>query len=363
MKIVADENIPLIKNYFSNYGELILKPGREIKNADLVDADILLIRSVTKANQTLLENTRVKFVGSATSGADHLDTDWLDAHHIKWSVASGCNAIAVAEYVICVIAALQKKYLLKSENIRSAVVGVGKIGQRVADYFKLLGFDVVLCDPFRSDIHSVSFEELHDLDLISFHTPLTKTGPYPTYHLVQKEFLQKQKKNCILLNAGRGAVFKFESLKKYGQNVNLCLDVWEHEPDVDREILNAALIATPHIAGYSLQSKYRGIEMIYHAAVSENILSQKSVMSTHYPTKKLKIDFAKDWRDVVLTVFNPISVTAQMKETILDFDRLRNRYAERYEFKFLELENINLSEEDRLLLNKLGFKIDGVSAN
>ncbi len=360
MKIVADENIPLIKYYFSDYGELVLKSGREITQADLIDADILLIRSVTEVNQALLKNTNIKFVGSATSGADHLDTDWLDAHHIKWHVAAGCNAVAVAEYVVCVIAALQKMNFLPGQTIRAGVVGVGKIGQRVADYFKGLGFDVVLCDPLRTDILSTPLDALTDLDVISFHTPLTKTGQYPTYHLVQKEFLQRQKKNCILLNAGRGEVFKSDSLKQSGQALFWCLDVFENEPHIDFDILQKALIATPHIAGYSLQSKYRGIEMIYRAALKENILGEKTVNIPEYPAKKMKMDFANDWRDVVLSVFDPVFATVEMKKELMEnpnrFDVLRKKYLERYEFGFVALEDVNLSQADRLLLKKMGFK-------
>ncbi len=358
MKIVADENIPLIENYFGQQGELILKPGREISRSDVIDADILLVRSVTKVNQALLENTSVTFVGSATSGADHLDTDWLDSNKIKWSVAESCNAMAVAEYVVCVIAALQKMQCLTQQKIRAAVVGVGRIGRLVAEKFRLLGFDVILCDPLRTDIDSTPFEELSDFDLISFHVPLTKTGCYPTYHLVKKEFLQKQKKDCVLLNAARGEVFSFDQLKKYGRGLIWCLDVWEGEPNIDVEILERTLIATPHIAGYSLQSKYRGIEMIYNAALQKGVLTTHSVGEILYPTKKITIDVAEDWRDVVLTIFDPVSVTAEMKkrfrQEIFGFDDLRKKYAERYEFKFIELLDSAQFTSDNLLLG-LGF--------
>lgn len=360
MKIVADENILLVENYFAHYGELILKPGREITRSDLIDADILLVRSVTKVNQALLENTAVKFVGSTTSGADHLDTDWLEANKIKWSVAAGCNAMAVAEYVICVIAALQKMDLLSHKKIRAAVVGVGRIGQLVADKFKLLGFDVMLCDPLRTDIISTPLEELTDLDLISFHTPLTKTGNYPTYHLVQKAFLEKQKKNCILLNAGRGEVFAFDSLKKYGKELVWCLDVWENEPKIDVEVLDGAMIATPHIAGYSLQSKYRGIEMVYAAAVQQEVVQENSGKNFLFPRKKISIEHANTWQDVVLCVFNPVTVTREMRQMLAydptGFDSLRKKFADRYEFAFVEWESVSLSALDKLFLKSLGFK-------
>ncbi len=359
MRIVADENIPLIENYFGGYDQLILKSGRSIVHSDLVDADILLVRSVTRVNQALLKNTTVKFVGSATSGADHLDTRWLEENHIKWSAAQGCNATAVVEYVVCVIAALQKMSLLNHKKVRAAVVGVGRIGQQVADKCTLLGFDVVLCDPLRPDITPTSFESLTDLDFITFHTPLTKTGDHPTYHLVQKEFLERQKKNCILLNAGRGEVFAFDQLKKHGKQGAWCLDVWEGEPHIDVDVLEQALIATPHIAGYSLQSKYRGTEMIYQAALKNNVLTHRSVSPLIYPTKKISVESAKDWRDVVLSIFNPIAETVEMKRKLTEdphcFEMLRKKFFDRYEFNFIELENIKLPEADRILLKQLGF--------
>ncbi len=357
MKIVADENIPLIEHYFKGYGQLFLKPGRDINAADLQDADMLLVRSVTKVNQALLSGSSVKFVGSSTSGADHMDTDWLDVQGIQWSVASGCNAIAVAEYVVCVIAALQKMHYLADKKIRAAVVGVGTIGKQVAEKFALLGFEVVLCDPLRTDIVSTEFAELTDLDIISFHTPLTHTGPFPTYHLVQKSFLQKQKPQCVLLNAGRGSVFSFEDLKQEGQSLIWCLDVFENEPYVDPLVLQQARIATPHIAGYSLQSKYRGIEMIYQAAVQQKVITPHALPPMIYPTRALAVDFAQDWRDVVLSIFDPVSATLEMRETLkknpAGFDSLRKKFTDRYEFSFIELKKMNMPESEKQLLQKL----------
>ncbi|HSW93158.1 MAG TPA: 4-phosphoerythronate dehydrogenase [Gammaproteobacteria bacterium] len=347
MKIVADENIPLVEHYFGESGELILKSGRAIQRSDVIDADILLVRSVTRVDETLLKNTAVKFVGSATSGADHLDTVWLDQEKIRWCIAAGCNAMAVAEYVICVIAALQKMDYLRHQKIRAGVVGVGRIGSLVAEKLAYLGWEIVLCDPFRKDILSTPFEELADLDFITFHTPLTRTGLYPTYHLVQKNFLEKQKKNCILLNAGRGDVFSFEALKQYGRDIKWCLDVWEGEPIIDQTVLENALIATPHIAGYSRQGKIRGTDMIYQQAM------QQTVSEIIYPTRTFSVSTAKDWRDVVLNIFDPVVTTNAMKKNPEHFDELRKKYADRDEFGFVTLDNMRLPEADVLLLKKL----------
>ena len=358
MKIVADENILFVEDYFQ--GDILGKPGRSIVQHDLIDADILLIRSVTKVNSALLNNTSVKFVGSVTAGFDHLDVDWLNKAGIQWNITKGSNAIAVAEYVICVIAALQKMHFLTQKKPRAAVIGVGNIGAHVAEKLKILDFEVVLCDPFRKDIVTTPFEELVDLDFISLHTPLTMQGIYPTHHLVQRDFLSRQKKDCVLLNAGRGEVICFDDLKLYGQSLLWCLDVWAKEPYIDLEILKLAAIATPHIAGYSVQSKYRGVEMIYQAALREKMIIPHASVVPVYPTQTISFEHTKThWRDVVLRVFDPMMTSQYMKKTVVEdtdaFDYLRKTFPARYEFAYVQLQDLILSEHDRSLLKNLGF--------
>jgi erythronate-4-phosphate dehydrogenase len=345
VKIVADENIPLVAHYFGQNAELVLKSGRSITRDDVSAADILLVRSVTKVDRLLLHDTSIKFVGSTTAGADHLDTEYMDQNGIAWSIAAGCNAEAVAEYVVCVVAVLQKKELLQRPRLRAGVIGVGHVGRLVVEKLIALGFDVVQCDPFRAEIESdfshTDIADFHNLDFISIHVPLTHHGKHPSFHLIDKNFLQRQKQNCILLNAGRGEVISFADLKMHGNHLIWCLDVWENEPQIDLEILSSAFIATPHIAGYSVQSKYRGIEMIYHAAVEKNILPSSHVISdVKYPEKSIVMSENKiTWQDVALEIFNPLTVTEWMKENILtqsrSFDELRKTFPERHEFAFV----------------------------
>jgi erythronate-4-phosphate dehydrogenase len=362
MKIVADENIPLLEHYFGAQGQLVCKPGREITRNDLLDADILLVRSVTTVNQALLKGTRVKFVGSATIGADHLDTAWLDLAGIEWYVAVGCNGTAVVEYVIAVLAALQKQKLLAGPNLRAGVIGVGAIGSRVAEKLSALGFSVLLCDPFRllheKNFPGVFLEDFVDLDLITLHTPLTYHGAYPTYHLIEKEFLQRQKPGCVLLNTGRGPVINFKQLKKYGEALVWCLDVWEQEPQIDLTVLQRALIATPHIAGYSVQSKYRGIKMVYEAALRHGVIAGPAVAPVNYPEKTLSLNGATvDWREAVLQIYDPMVTTQQMKQrvskNIKEFDVMRKDFLERHELQFITLVDARLEQQDRDFLVKL----------
>lgn len=366
MKIVADENIPNIKQYFCSSDALLLKPGRAITNADLRDADLLLVRSVTRVNQSLLENTAVKFVGSVTTGIDHLDTAWLDKKNIAWYAAQGFNARAVVEYVICVIAALQKDSLLAQENLRAAVVGVGRIGAEVAKLLRVLGFEVVLCDPVRAaqdkNFQSVPLEVLVDFDLITVHTPLTRTGSYPTYHMINKTILQKQKKGCVLLNTSRGAVIDFSDLALYGEALYWCLDVWEHEPSIESDILALATIATPHIAGYSKQSKLRGVEDVYRAACRLGVMPvSNDAPAVYYPSDAVSLpNCAVDWRDIVLRIYDPRETTQQMQRTLVVedssvmFEKLRKQFNSRHEFQYVTVANTQLQERDALLLKMLG---------
>lgn len=351
MKLVADENIPYVSAYFSGCDEILLKSGRDIRREDLFDADILLVRSITNVNQSLLQDTPVKFVASATAGFDHMDTQWLEKAGIKWSYAKGCNAEAVVEYVICVIAALQKQQKLFPAKLRAAVIGVGDIGSRVAEKLTAMQYEVILCDPLRAeqeaDFLSCTMNQITDVDLITLHVPLTSSGLYPTYHMIEASFLQAQKPGCVLINASRGAVIDSTALLQHGKHLTWCLDVFEHEPDIDLTILHHTAIATPHIAGYSVQGKMRGTEMVYQAAVREKIIPAREGMLPVYPRQALVLpDISSDWRDVVLQIFNPVATSSHMKEAFAKnprcFDELRKHFTERYEFAYVTVNGNHL---------------------
>ena len=366
MKIVADHHIPFVTHYFGAHGELILKPGRKITRADVKDADVLLVRSITHVDEKLLSGSRVKFVGSVTAGSDHLDTAWLDNAGIFWCVAKGFNAPPVADYVVSIIAALQRKQMFASTNLRAAVIGVGSVGRLVAERLRLLNMDVVLCDPIRAqsepDFHSVNLEDITDVDLISLHVPLTRTGAHPTHHFMGNKFLQRQKPQTILLNASRGAVIDSQALMLHGTHLHWCFDVWEHEPNIDKNILNRAVIATPHIAGYSVQSKIRGIDMIYQAACAQKIIEPQSISLKQMPTQTLQFSGAQHhWQDIILGVFNPLILTAMMRTQLLPetadahlFDEMRHQFNYRHEFAYTKIAGVEMADEDKELLQKLG---------
>jgi erythronate-4-phosphate dehydrogenase len=348
MKIIADDNIPLVENYFGPYGDLILKPGRTMTYQDVKSADILLVRSVTRVDQSLLQDTRLKFLGSAVTGIDHLDAEFLARAQIPWAAATGCNATAVVEYAVTIVAALQSQGILVKNPLRAGIIGAGRIGSQVAEKLLALGCEVLQCDPPRAEVDenfiSTPLAEFRDLDFISLHTPLTREGAHPTHHLIAKKFLQQQKKDCVILNTGRGAVIDFHDLKQYGKHLIWCLDVWENEPDIDLEVLESAAIATPHIAGYSLQSKPRATYMLYQAARKLDILPGPEVALVPYPSQIIACDKqTMDWGEVLLKIFDPVKTSTQMKKMLstkaATFDELRKCFVDRCEFEFVIFRN------------------------
>ncbi len=369
MKIVADAHIPYLKEYFGHAGELVFMPGRAISSHDVKDADVLLVRSITHVDENLLSNSRVKFVGSVTAGADHLDTTWLDKAGISWCVATAFNAPPVADYVVSVIAALQTKHhLLEKKQGKIAVIGVGHVGRLVVERLQQLNYDIVMCDPLRAqyetDFFSTPLEKIADVDAVTLHVPLVKLGEHPTFHFINEDFLKRQKKDCVLINAARGAVVNSKALQHFGAHLHWCLDVWEHEPNINLSILEKTLIATPHIAGYSIQSKIRGVEMIYRAACEKNIIPHQTISPISMPTQQLLLTEKNlDWRQVVLSAFNPMSITDMMQNLILPvaehgrlFDEMRHPFNYRSEFSFIELKGGELKKEDEVVLKMLGFK-------
>lgn len=272
-KIIADENIPGGREAFSHLGEVRLLPGRAITRETLLDANILLVRSITPVNAKLLQNTSVRFVGTATIGTDHVDIAYLERQNIAFASAAGSNANSVAEYVIAALVHHAVKHGLSLEQLTLGVVGVGHIGSRVEKMAAALGMRVLLNDPplvrQTHDPKYLPLDALMEADVITLHTPLTHEGEDATFHLFDAARLQKMKRGSVLINTSRGAVVDNVALKtalQSGHHAAAILDVWENEPNIDAELLHLVEIGTPHIAGYSLDGKLNGTYQIYLAA-------------------------------------------------------------------------------------------------
>ena len=347
MKIVADENLAFTEYFFAEFGDIHQAAGRSLSHDDVKDAAALLVRSVTKVNAQLIENTPLKFVGSATIGTDHLDISAIEAQQIAWSNAAGCNAQAVAEYVITALLKLNPTLLSQNNQFTLGIIGLGNVGSRLAYMAKLLGWNVIAYDPFvqHHDIQQVELEELlKNSDAITTHVPLTKSGEYPTYHLINEHALSLMKSNAILINSARGPVVSETALiadiQKNKRQV--VLDVFEHEPEISQQLLDLVTIVTPHIAGYSLEGKARGTQMIYEAfcktfdyAAHKKFESQLPACDQYFYGNSIKQTLKEHLTDIYDISRDDQNLRACLKDGKVDqkaFDYLRKTYPLRREW-------------------------------
>ncbi len=272
MKIVADENIPLLAEAFGPLGEVLARPADRITPEAVADADALIVRSVTKVGADLLDASAVRFVATATIGVDHVDQAYLQARGIGFASAAGSNARSVAEYVFAALVTLAawRDEALAGKTL--GIVGMGHIGSRVARIGEALGMRILRNDPplerETGDPIYVPIEALAEADAVTFHVPLTRDGPHATYHMIDETLLRGLKCGVTLINSSRGAVGETEALRAAARARHLgalVLDVWEGEPEIDLDLLAATTLATPHIAGYSYDGKVNGTRQVMEA--------------------------------------------------------------------------------------------------
>lgn len=351
MKIVADENIPLVREVLGGIADVHILPGRSIERSHLIHADVLLVRSVTRVDRKLLEGTAVRYVGTATSGTDHICERDLESLGIKFGAAPGSNARAVVEYVIAVLAANGRDFT----SLQFGVVGCGQVGGRLYRLLKSLGCRVCCYDPFlgADEIADLTtLEVVMSSDVVSLHTPLTTDGEFPTLGMIGSEQLALLPNGALLINAGRGGVIKESELLDYSVNrrdVAIVLDVWEGEPGVNSAISNACLYLTPHIAGYSELAKLRGAQMVLESVPGAG---SKKIAPRVGATKELHVS---SWQEAALAVFDPVTATAQTRHLIGDgtgFDQLRKGFGSRLEFSQV---SIQCEGEQSSVIRKLGF--------
>ncbi len=274
MKIVADENIPYVAEAFRKLGDVVTYPGRRIDSRAVRNAGILLVRSITKVDEHLLQGSGVRLVATATIGYDHIDLDYLRSKGIEFASAGGCNANSVAEYLVAafLILARHHKFSLSGKTI--GVVGVGNVGSRVVEKAHIFGMDVLQNDPpLARKTGRDCFRPLDELlprsDILTLHVPLTREGQDATYHMADEALFRKMKNGSFLINTSRGAVVNNTHLVmalKQRRLEGAVLDVWEGEPQINEDLLRAVDLGTPHIAGYSLDGKTNATVFIYRAA-------------------------------------------------------------------------------------------------
>lgn len=355
MQIVADENIPLLDEFFAGQGTIRRAPGRAIDRAVLGDAELLLVRSVTRVDRALLQGSRVRFVGTCTIGTDHLDLDYFAEAGIAWASAPGCNARGVVDYVLGCLLALAEHSGRKLPELCYGVVGAGQVGGRLVELLRGLGWNVLVCDPPRQAAEGGDFAGLarilEECDVISLHTPLDAA----TRHLIGAGQLRALRPGAWLINASRGAVLDNAALKAHlqtGADLQVALDVWEGEPQVDPELAALCRIATPHIAGYSLDGKLRGTAQIYQAYCRVMGLQPQVRLDDLLPPAwlaevQLHASAAPDWALATLcrAVYDPRRDDADLRRSLCGdaaqrraaFDALRKHYPYRREIEGLPL--------------------------
>lgn len=382
IRVVADDNMPGVEACCANLVDVnvtvVRRPGRELSAADVAEADWLFVRSITSVNADLLAASPVRFVGTATIGTDHLDIPWLTARGMAWAAAPGCNARAVAEWVLTLLLRLGDELKLPLAGKVLGLVGLGHVGRWVAELVSKLGVEVIAYDPFLSPdawplelpARSVAWSELlTSADMISIHTPLTHTGPFPTFHLFDQSALSQMKPNAWLVNAARGSVIDQEALLADVQLNGrvVALDVWEGEPVLRPTVYESVRYGSPHIAGHSLEGKWRGTWQIVQAAAAHEGISLAGSLPDVLPTEGRQTlvwpnsgDMAAD----VLALCRPLITHAADHQRLGDslaaphpckaFDALRKHYPVRREFPAHDLLNVT-DETSRRLLTALGF--------
>ncbi len=384
MKIVVDENVPLAQRCFGALGEVVLLPGRHIRAQDLVDAEVLIVRSVTKVDGELLKGTPVRFVGSATIGVDHIDQSYLQQNAIAFANAPGSNARSVAEYVVTALLELEsiREFDLCGKSI--GIIGVGNVGSSLQNLCMRMGLTVLACDPPRSAqgcIGLVSEDEAWKADIVTLHVPLQEHGRYSTFHLADSNRLNEMVDGGVLINTSRGAVLDNQSLSRVlneRYDLSVVLDVWEGEPFINRELANQVDIATPHIAGYSYDGKVKGTWMILqalcqHLGVSPP-LQYTDLIEDQY---NLMLDFSDQQtanpisaRDIVSRVYDireddiglRTSMQLSREKRALGFDALRKHYRVRRECSSVAIRGVEylksiLTPEQFNRVSAMGFQL------
>lgn len=380
MKIVVDRAIPFVVHFFSTIGDVVPCDGREITRSDLLDADVLIVRTATRVNRDLLGGTRVRFVATATSGHDHVDTQYLQDNGIYFAHAAGCNARSVAEYVLSSLFVLadQKKMDLTEQSV--GIIGCGHVGTTLYQFLQILGIRCLLNDPplqQRSSPHPFHrVEKVLGADIISLHVPLVKTGPYPTRHLLDRERMAGISQRAILINTSRGGVIDEAALDDFIDTAPHCsvvLDVWENEPDINHGLLQKVAISTPHIAGYSTDAKLSGTWTVFKQACR---FLDKPLNNSRLPTlpepELIRIDLAEYDKPVdaiqmaVLASYDVRTDSSPLRQ-MLDvspdsrgayFSDLRNNYPVRREFTAMTVSLAGRSGGIQEKLMKLGFKVE-----
>lgn len=340
MKIVIDDKIPYIREVISQItDEAVYLPGAAISAADVRDADALLVRTRTRCDRQLLQGSSVSFVATATIGFDHIDASYLREAGIEWMSCPGCNSGSVAQYLRSTLILLQRERSLQS-GAAIGVVGYGHVGRKVAAEARQMGLRVLVCDPPLADAGCkdepfVDIETLErDADAITFHVPLTASGPYATRHLADAGFFSRLSRRPFIINTSRGAVVDNAALLaalQTGQVRDAVVDTWEGEPQISLALLNKVYIGTPHIAGYSADGKTNADNMVIAGLCRHfGIPNRWHIAPPPLPSGFVLSGSPDDRR---LQLYNPLADSRRLKSSPHTFEQQRGNYPLRRELR------------------------------
>lgn len=330
MKVIIDSAIPFIRGVVEPYAEVIYCKGAEINHSVVEDADALIVRTRTHCHRELLEGSRVQFIATATIGRDHIDEEYCHGAGIEVASAAGCNARGVLQWVAAALKHTLHHLGKQPEECTLGVVGVGNVGSLVVEYARHWGFKVLMCDPPRQEREGGEFYPIDDIvrqaDIITLHTPLDNT----THHLINAERIAVMQPDAVILNASRGAVADNLAVAESGHRY--AFDVWEDEPRLNNEILQGAMLATPHIAGYSQQGKANATAMSINALARHFNLPLETWRPEEVaPTVPRMIS----WEEMCSTIgkyCDIVTETEALKRSPEYFESLRNDYNYREEY-------------------------------
>ncbi len=373
IRIVADDKITFLKGAFEEVAQIRYIPGGEISKVDLMDADVLITRTRTRCNSDLLDGTPVRFIATATIGYDHIDTVYCENQGIEWVNAAGCNSSSVQQYLVSTLLYLINLRDLSPEKLTLGVIGVGNVGKKVAKAAEILGMRVLLNDPPRQRSEKGhSFVELDHLlkesDVVTLHVPLNRGGEDNTLEMVNDRFTESMKQGAVLINTSRGAVVQEEALLRSIENGKLSeviLDVFPEEPSIKPELLKAISLATPHIAGYSLDGKANGTTMSVRAVsrfFNLGLDSWEPVSITPPSVTELLADAAAGnlyetlW-EVYQQSYDVSSDDRELRSGPGEFEKLRGDYRIRREPPAFSVRLFQGYDELRIKLEQLGFSV------
>lgn len=370
--LIIDDAIPYAQAMFAHLGDVKLVPGRDI-DADLVQhADALIVRSRTQVNAKLLENSSVKFVGSTVVGLDHIDQAWLSQNNIRFYSAQGCNANSVAEYVISGLLVLAEQHQIDLSQQTLGIIGVGHVGKLLLQKAHALGMHCLLNDPPRQqDEGDAEFTELNVLlqqaDIISVHTPLTKTGEFASLDLLNAQNMALIKPSAIIINAARGGIINEQAWCQLNNRANI-IDCWQNEPNINADLYAKADIATAHIAGHSLEAKVAGSAMVYQQLCEFWQIAPKTEWHNQLPSAPAPLNppnsqnpqtaLAQILKQAYDILADDLAIRDNnVKNVQAQFELYRRQYPIRREWSQHKLTQTHLTELDNTL-KAFGFQLD-----